>query len=134
LRDARFPPPIYPDELLYSACARFSDRLRYPSGKAAADELFGTTSATAVTDFPSRLRFLAGNISPCSPYTVNRLIDEHTLFPFFSAFLPPECALSLREDMTGENGSAIHMRSGVMAGRIPQPRWLRFCPTCAAQD
>jgi hypothetical protein len=36
--------------------------------------------------------------------------------------------------MTDSNGSAIHMRSGVMAGPIPQPKWLRFCPLCVADD
>lgn len=36
--------------------------------------------------------------------------------------------------MIGSKGSAIHMRAGIMAGRIPLPERLRFCPLCQTED
>jgi hypothetical protein len=127
-------PRCHPDELLYSVCARFAARLKYPSKKAISQELFDSVSATAVADLPTRLDSLTRRFPPRSSLTADRLMGEHTLLPFFTPFLPPERVRALREDMRGSRGSSVHMRSGVMAGRIPQPKWLRFCPACVVED
>jgi hypothetical protein len=49
-----FPDP-YPDELLYSVCARFHKRVQYPNKKGTMRELFGDEAAIAVVDLPSNL-------------------------------------------------------------------------------
>jgi hypothetical protein len=46
-----FPDP-YPDELLYSACARFGDRSNYRNVATVARELFGSPTGMAVVSFP----------------------------------------------------------------------------------
>lgn len=57
-----FPDP-YPDELLYSVCARFHERVQYPNKKSTIRELFGSITATAVVDLPSNL----GNLVAALP-------------------------------------------------------------------
>lgn len=128
-----FPDP-HPDELLYSACARFSARVRYPKKKDVLQELFGTTTNTAAVDLPSHLTKFASALPPYHPYTPDRFIDQNTLLPFYSPFLPNTRVEQLREDMRGDGSLAVHRRSGVMASRIPTPQWLRFCPLCVVQD
>jgi len=128
-----FPNP-YPDELLYSVCARFHDRVQYPNKKNTMRELFGDEAAIATVGLPSNLATLVSALPPGSPYTVKRLIENHTLFPFFAPFLASQQAQQLWADMEGERGPAIHMRSGVMASTVQPPEWLRFCPLCAEQD
>ncbi len=128
-----FPTP-YPDELLYSISARFSLRGAYPSIKAVLKELFGASTATAVTDLPNRLGYLAAALPRGSSMTFDRLTDHHTLFPFFSAFLPPERVKQLRSDMKGSSGPITHMRSGIMAGGVTIPSHLKFCQQCKQED
>ncbi|HEY9707490.1 MAG TPA: TniQ family protein, partial [Oculatellaceae cyanobacterium] len=91
-----FPVPL-PDELLYSLIARYSDRMQYPDKQSLHQELFADKNATAVVDLPSHLSHLLGVLPPVHGYTVERLIDEHTLLPFYSPFLPTERVNLIRE-------------------------------------
>lgn len=127
-------PDPYPDELFYSICARFSERVRYPSKRFVVAELFGTDQAMACISLPSHLRYLVSQLPPYSNYDINRIIDRHTLLPYFGPFLPPERYSRLHQDMSSNNGPALHMRAGLMASRVPLPQWLRFCPQCVEED
>ncbi|HEY9694165.1 MAG TPA: TnsD family Tn7-like transposition protein [Oculatellaceae cyanobacterium] len=128
-----FPDP-YPDEILYSVCARYQDRVRYPNNAATIQELFGSGSAIASIDLPNRLSYLIKILPPGHCYTIDRLIDEHTLLPFYLPFLPQARQTLLREDMKGTEISVIHRRAGIMASRVKQPDWLKFCPVCVQED
>lgn len=127
-------PNAHPDESLYSLCARYYDRVRYPNKKDVSQELFGTVNATAVIDLPSRLGMLASMFPPNSGLTADHLINKYTAFPFYSPFLTPGSVRRVREDMIESKGSAIHMRAGIMAGRVPLPNRLRYCPSCQSED
>jgi hypothetical protein len=84
-----FPDP-YPDELLYSVCARYHTRMMYfSSGYKTIQELFGNTSGVTI-DLPTRLEYLTTALPPGHRYTVDYLIDRHTLLPFYSPFLTVE--------------------------------------------
>lgn len=130
---SRFVDP-HPDEIFYSVCARFSDRTQYRSQRSIVQEMFATGNAIATVGLPSHLGRLVGSLIPGHRYSVDQLIDEHTLLPFYAPFLPPARLAQLREQMRGDNGGAIHTRAGIMASRIPLPSFLRFCPCCARED
>ena len=130
---AYFPDP-YPNELFYSICARFQDRVRYPSQRATVEDLFQTKNAIAIFDFPSRLNRIVAALPLKSGYTVDYFINNHTLLPFYSPFLPPERNQLIREDMDGDNGAKIHTRLGIVAGYVEMPSHLRFCPLCVEDD
>lgn len=124
----------FPDELLYSAFARFSNRVQFPNKKSILQELFGTTTCTATVELPSHLTKLISALPPGHHYTANRLIDGHTLLPLYSHFLPRERVTQLREGMIGMDGHILHRRVGLMASRIPTPQRFRFCPICVVKD
>lgn len=124
----------YPDELLYSACARFSDKMNCQNVATAARELFGGKYGMAVVDFPNRLGHLVSVMPPGHSYTVNRLIDEHTPLRFYEPFIPPERAHIIRQEMEGASYNRIHARLGVAADRFSHPTSLRFCPDCVSTD
>ena len=130
---AYFPDP-YPDELFYSICARFQYRVRYPSQRATVEDLFQTKNAIAIFDFPSRLNRIVAALPLKSGYTVDYFINNHTLLPFYSPFLPPERNQLIREEMDGDNGAKIHTRLGIVAGQVEMPSHLRFCPLCVEDD
>lgn len=128
-----FPDP-YPDELFYSLCARFSERMPYTTLRQTTEELFGDAQVIATVAFPSHLDQLVDRLPPESQYTAASLIADHTLLPFFAPFLPSTRLKRLRADMQEKRGPALHMRAGVMASTVPLPSVLRYCPCCVKED
>jgi len=122
----------YPDELLYSACARFSDRSKYRNKATTARQLFGG-SGTSHVAFPNRLSHFA-SLLPAQSYTIDRLIDEHSLLRFFSPFAPQDRVQIIREEMAGDKDNRIYSRLGINTGGVPMPKTLRFCPECVVVD
>ena len=128
-----FPDP-YPDEIFYSICARLCERLGYPSHRATMQELFGCEAVIASVTFPSHLDYFVANLPVGSPYTSEYFLEAHTLLPFYAPFLPLERVQRLRKDMCGQNGPALHMRSGIMASHVLLSEFLRLCPQCIVED
>jgi hypothetical protein len=127
-------PNLLPDELLYSVCARYSDRVRYPSPYEVKLDLFGSGTTPCVVDLPSHLNHLVAALPPGHPITVDTLIQQHTLLPFYAPFLTPERHDKIRAKMYSDNGWNILMLAGIIGRRIPFPSWLRFCPICVRVD
>ncbi len=125
-------PPLHPDELLYSVLARYSARLTVHSTKQLGKTALGRTTATAIVDLPIHLFDLTASIPASFGITADRLINEHTLWPYFAAFLDPHRRASTREEME-QNGHA-YLRLGLMASRAVWPRFLRMCPICLEED
>ena len=100
-----FPTP-HPDELLYSLCARYGDRTRYWNKGVISLELFGLKDATATIDLPSRLGYLVKNLPAGHLLLLDRLINEHTLLPFYAPFLDKARVERLRHEMERAGGGA----------------------------
>lgn len=129
-----FPDP-YPDELFYSLCARYSERMQYPGKTAVHQELFGLLMSNATIDLPGHLDFFAAALPPghrCGQ--VNRVIDRHTLWPFYRPFLSVERQQAVLAAMRGVTGGRPDLHAGTAGTAIPRPEWLRFCPKCVAED
>jgi hypothetical protein len=62
------------------------------------------------------------------------LINQHTLYPFYSSFLPEDRAMLILDSMKSEFGGDIHTRTGIMAGGIVISKYLKFCPECNDED
>ena len=124
----------YPDELLYSLCARYGDRVRYRDKGAVSLELFGVKASTASIDLPSRLGYLIENLPAGHLLHVDRLIDERTLLPFYSPFLKKRNVDRLRKEMKGAGGDVVHTVASITPSTIRPPDFLRFCPLCVEAD
>lgn len=128
-----FPDP-YPDELLYSVCARYHDIMQYPNGLTATNDFFGDGTISAVVDLPNRLEYLVSALPPGHLYTVDQFIDEHTMFPLYSPFLSSERASLVREDMRRDGDNRVSARIGLKTSYSAKLSWLRFCPACVEAD
>lgn len=127
-------PDLLPDETFHSGCARYSDIMQYPGGKTVVEQLFGTKNVLAVVDLPGHLDSFI-KLLPSNHYlTVDTIIDQHTLLPFYGPFLIPERVQQIRQAMAHGRTSSIHARAGIVAGRTSLPTWLKFCPCCAEED
>jgi Tn7-like transposition protein D/TniQ len=124
----------YPDELLYSALARYDNRAKYPNRKTTVTNVFGSDKFSAIIDFPTRLQMFIDSFHKSDNYTTDNIIDKHTLLPFYEPFLPREKVEIIRAEMAGSTENKIHSRLGIRVNQIENPKYLRFCPLCADDD
>lgn len=129
-----FFPELYPEELLYSACARYDDRTRYPNRVTAIQDLFGSKAVATMVDLPFYLDNLISALPPSHNHTADEFIDSRTLFPYYAPFLPAGRASLLRHDMRGTSGNHVRERVGFTASGMQLPAMLRFCPICVIED
>ena len=130
---AFFPTPFV-DEVFYSILARHHTASGNISPKATIMDLYGITTVTAVVDLPAHFDALMRNLPVNHPYTADELIKAHTLFPFYSAFLPPQRASLVFESMKGDIGHSVHNRFGIMASSISTDKTLKCCRKCFDVD
>ena len=128
-----FPTP-YPDELIYSVLARYYVRSPDTSPKAALNDIFGSNTVIATFDLPSHLESLVSNLPLFSSHTVESFIEQHTLYPLYAPFLPPERALLVSNSMRNHFYGDIHTRVGIMAGAIQTNSHFRFCSICLREE
>ncbi|MCI0338628.1 MAG: TnsD family transposase [Acidobacteria bacterium] len=128
-----FPEP-YPDELCYSLCARYCRRARYRGRISTVRDLFGSTAFRAIVDLPSRLDQLIAVLPPGHSYTADRFIDQHTLLPFYGAFLSLERVARVRLAMRQSSGRAMARSCAGVSRLAVRLEYLHYCPTCVEGD
>lgn len=129
----QFPTP-YPDELLYSIVARYHIRSGNVFWKHTLEDLFGKRTISASVLLPSGIGSLVQHLPKNTTLNEQVLIEKHTMYPFYTVFLPTEKAQSIYDSMISDDGKKIYMQSGIMASSIPQNRYLKFCSACAEED
>jgi len=126
-------PSLYPDELLYSGIARYHQMSGNTAQKHTVRELFGDRLVCATVDLPSHLRHLSERLG--SVYSVQDLIINHTLYPYYRVFISPEKAEYIFNQMSeGMSWGEVHIVLGIPASLIKLPTHLRFCSSCYAMD
>lgn len=126
-----FPDP-FPDEPLYSACARYGGRMDFPNRAEATTQLFRSIGSAAV-DFPTGLDRVISKLPSGHLYTSEHLIDNNTHFPYVAPFLPVGRLVVLRGQMRGGDNGRIRARLG-LSSKWRRPELLRFCPACVSTD
>lgn len=127
-------PSFLPDELIYSARARYIQHMRFGNVRGIIEESFGVKNATAVLDLPSGLELFIHSLPLGHSYTIDYLISNHTHLPLYALFLEPSRLKQVRQDMASTNGGSIHTRIGLMASRIPANKYFQFCVRCNQED
>lgn len=129
-----FPTP-YPDELLYSICARYHQRSGHTSTGHTMLDLFGNRLAAAMVDLPTHINSIVERLPPKTLHTAKELINTHTLLPLYRPFLPIHRAKQLELLMMGKSRAGnIHMTIGQTASCIASIKFLRYCPSCLVDD
>jgi len=126
-------PARYPGELLYSVLARYCRHVGSPGPKQALLTLFGNCNVVAAFDLQGHLDALAKRIPPSHGLSVDRMIDELTLYPFFTAFEPPSIQRHARRAMWAGAVEGLYLRLGLAAFRTGRIATLRFCAECQAE-
>ncbi|UQQ36192.1 TnsD family transposase [Paenibacillus polymyxa] len=128
-----FPTP-YPDELLYSTIGRLKKWSGEANHRNMLQHIFGDKHITASVDLPSKIGGLVERLPITTQITVEQLIMKHTLFPFYSAFLPPGQADAVYRSMAEGSGNDIYSRIGIMGSSVRPNKYIRYCTECLSHD
>jgi Tn7-like transposition protein D/TniQ len=124
-------PRPYDDELLYSVFARYFTYAEPCYKSSSFSTVLGAKRFSI--KFARQVNELAAQTGPAWGKSANRLLDEHTLIPFFASFLLPrdhnECLRLLKE-----SDGAGAKKLGLNFSRVDEPDFLKFCDSCASED
>ena len=121
----------YPDELIYSAISRYHFYSSNISFVETLEELFQSRSIVPSIEFGSHFSILVQNLG--SNYSVESLLANNTIYPYFAPFTTVERQKKVFEDVH-TNGQGIHGRLGISGGKIPRKQGLYYCSMCADND
>jgi hypothetical protein len=128
-------PDLYPDEMLVSGWARYEAWVCYPGRRALLEELFGDSKVEIAFDLPGRLGAFTAALPPeHSAASVERLIQEHTLLPYYTASLPAQRRMVANQQMGSKAGGNLHGLLGLRGRGAQLPERLRYCPGCVVED
>lgn len=120
-----FPDP-YPDELFYSICARYSERVKYPYQRSSLKDIYSKVKFPVLA-FPNNFDYFVSILPPGNTYSVEKLIYENTLLPFYEPFFPSD-------QVEWKNGSSSSAKIGKYFNEVKMREFLRFCPLCVIDD
>lgn len=121
----------YPDELLYSAIARYHFYSGNLDCKDTLEELFDSRSVIPSMEIGSHLTNLVEKLGP--QYSVEYLLANHTIYPYYASFLSKQRQMEILEDVKN-NGQVLYTRLGIVAGGICRKDGLYCCDMCAKSD
>ncbi|MED1679105.1 TnsD family transposase [Bacillus subtilis] len=121
----------YPDELLYSAIARYHFYSGNLDCKDTLEELFGSRSMIPSVEIGSHFSILAEKLG--FHYSIETLLANHTIYPYYAMFLSKNRQQEIMQDVANE-GQGLYVRLGIIAGGICRKDGLYYCALCAKAD
>ena len=127
-------PALLPDELLYSAIARFRDAMGFASDRAVLAAVFGSATGIAVVDLPGRVEAFLTHLPPGHGYAAEAILRRHTMLPYYLRFVARHRAAEADERLRWRGSVGLPDLLGIRASTVPSPAHLHFCPVCAEAD
>lgn len=131
MRIAYFP-EIYPDELIYSLLARFYQGCGYSNYIFCAEDLFINKRARPEIGFINELKPEILQLV-CEDMSIERLIEKHTMFPYYARFLPKERRIKGFKALCNRSGDYSNLLA-ISKQKNGEARYLRYCPLCVKED
>ncbi|MFW7186060.1 TnsD family Tn7-like transposition protein [Lysinibacillus sp. BNK-21] len=121
----------YPNELIYSAIARYHFYSGNIDCKDTLEELFDNRSVIPSVGIGSYFSVLSEKLG--AQYTVESLLANHTIYPYYASFLSKQRQEEILNDVK-EDGKALYARLGMVAGSICIKNGIYYCANCAKTD
>ncbi|WP_076235461.1 TnsD family Tn7-like transposition protein [Clostridium botulinum] len=122
----------YKDELIYSAISRYHYYTGNIDYKDTLEELFGKRSIVPSLEIGSNIDTLSKNLG--DRYTAENIIKRHTIFPYYSPFLPKDRKAELIKEIAYRDGNGIYAKLGMVAGSVCKKNKIYYCPCCAKNE
>lgn len=129
-----FFPTLLPDESLHSLISRFHRLSGNPRERQTLQDVFGTHALVATASLPSHLPNLCAALPVNAERSLDQLIDQWTLLPYFRPFLRPEQVLACLQAMTSHSAGGTKIGIGLVASRIGGRNVFRYCDQCCIED
>ncbi|MFK5708560.1 TnsD family Tn7-like transposition protein [Lysinibacillus boronitolerans] len=130
-------PTLYPDELFYSAIARYKQANAIDSKLGVERDIYGIERHHKVGKsvyFPQRLGTFIDRLPFYAKLSVDELIWGHTMFPFYTAFMTDVKTNTIFDAIKSGNQMSIENMVGIPMSKIKTPKFLRYCPCCYEED
>ncbi|EON70940.1 TnsD family Tn7-like transposition protein [Lysinibacillus sphaericus] len=121
----------YPNELIYSAIARYHFYSGNIDCKDTLEELFDNRSVIPSAGIGSYFSVLAEKLG--AQYSVESLLANHTIYPYYASFLSKQRQQEILNDVK-DDGKALYTRLGMVAGGICNKSGIYYCAICAKSD
>ncbi|MFT8320045.1 MAG: TnsD family transposase [Bacillus sp. (in: firmicutes)] len=122
----------YPDELIYSAIARYHFYSGNIDFRDTLKEIFQSYSVIPSVEIGSHFSILEEQLG--SNYSVEGLLAKHTIYPYYAPFLSKLRQKELQQKNVQRDGKGLYTRLGMVAGGICKKDGLYYCPECATND
>jgi hypothetical protein len=129
-----FPEP-YPDEIFYSICARYHDILgfAFATESALPMSLFGVNKISGLIFTPYRLTYFISQLPFGHHYTIQRIINNHTVLPYYRPFTPSERMENIYQRLKADTWRNVAGIEGPAHAYTRTP-FLRYCVQCVKED
>lgn len=124
-------PRLYPDELIYSWFCRYYIHSGCITNAMALKELFHKRSDNPSIEFIGSLSDEAKKVIH-SNYDMEKLVLEHTMFPEYARFIPPEDKKKALHRLAYDHCDAHHLFP--VLPRDKADEFLKYCPECVKED
>ncbi|MFJ8087099.1 TnsD family Tn7-like transposition protein [Lysinibacillus sp. NPDC095746] len=121
----------YPNELLYSAISRYHFYIGNVGFAETLEELFGNRAVTPSIDFGSNLSTFVKKVG--NNYSVEKILTENTIYPFFAPFITEEKQKMVFEDVSGNSGG-LKGRLGISSTKVVKKDGVFYCSRCSKED
>lgn len=130
-------PTLQPDELFYSAVARYGDMMQYTNEGALSEDVYGISDAYPSVDFSASLDRFCSRL-PASLILEHRIAPReiawnHTMLPYFAPFVDPAQVQKV-EDLICAEGIRSIKRAFGLSRNPPMSTRLRYCWACIMED
>lgn len=127
-------PELLPDELLYSAIARYQEMMCF-SSRAVLRNVFGSAGrAYALIDLPTGIETFVERLPPGHAYQPVAVIRDHTTLPYYIPFHSAERIEHATAVMLGRRSGQVPHTLGIWASTVKAPTHLNYCEACRVAD
>lgn len=129
-----FPTP-YPDEMLYSIVCRYHIRSGNRTVQQTRSDLLSLSNENSYSYvLPSKLGNFSKQLPFASSLTVEQLIENHTLFPYYRSYLTYKEQTALKNFMVGKKVRSIALLAKIPKLELYNPSHLKYCSLCLEED
>lgn len=126
-------PTLYNDELLYSAISRYKRICGITNKESISRDFIYKQNKIFPILFPLRLNKIVEALPAGSKITGEKLLYEHTMYPFYTKLLSKEIRDEIKDYMLNRDDVNIFLKLGT-GNLIKQGQYLKGCNSCKKED
>ena len=129
-----FLPEFGEDEILFSILAEVYERMSLPNWKRFSMRIYGKKKSLINIEWPRYIDDIVSRFPIGHSYTMDSILDNHTLLPLYRAFTSQSNYKKIREVMSTNDASKTFVIIGINKKLNHLLSSLKFCEKCIEED